>query len=181
MKSGSRSNCMKGQFFAYDAIIAGALFSILLALLFIYWTSIHSLVFNQVDDMYRVGLSMSDILLTPGSPSDWAQTTGSPPVWDQTKLHQIGLTDDFGSMTLNSTKVQRLQTYASSNYDTLKEKFGSGRYNFLIKIDTEVAGGDIELGRSPENPTGKITITRPVVYGGGPANMIIIIWMNYTI
>ena len=166
-----KASCMKGQFFAYDAIIAGALFSILLALLFIYWTSVHSLVFNQVDDMYRVGLSISDILLTPGSPSDW----------DPNNVHQVGLTDDFGSMTLNTTKVKGLQDYASSSYETLKEKFGSGRYDFLIKIDPIGVGGDVQVGIEPENPTGKITITRPVVYDGGPANMIIVIWMSYTI
>jgi hypothetical protein len=174
---------MKGQFFAYDAIIAGALFSILLALLFIYWTSIHYLVFNQVDDMYRMGLSISDILLTPGSPSDWAKPTSFlNPQLDPDNVHQVGLTDDFGSMTLNTTKVRGLQDYAPSYYDTLKEKFGSGKYDFFIKIDTQVVGGeDVEIGKPPENPTGKITITRPVVYDGGPANMIITIWMNYTI
>jgi hypothetical protein len=172
----------KGQFFSYDAIIAGALFSVLIALLFIYWSAIHALIFNQLDDMYRVGISISDTLLTPGSPSNWGSWVANPPQPPtQIAAHQVGLTNDFGSMRLNGTKVDNLNTLVNSSYEIVKEKLGSGRYNFWITITgyNNANGGGI--GSQPLNPTGKITITRPVIYQNNPANLTIVVWMNYTI
>ena len=83
-------------------------------------------------------------------------------------------------MRLNSSKVQNLSSYinyANTNYDTLKEKFGSGRYDFLIKIDGFTGG---EIGKSPLNPTGLITIKRPVIYNDAPSILSVTLWMNYT-
>ncbi|MEM2974135.1 MAG: hypothetical protein QW112_00700 [Candidatus Micrarchaeia archaeon] len=157
----------KGQFFSYDAVMAGALLSILIALLFIYWSSTHSLVFNQVDDMYRVGIAVSDTLLTPGSPANW----------NSANVHQVGLTDEFGSMNLNSQKVSRLYNYASGNYYGFQEKFGASRYNLFITID----GYPNSIGMPPMNPTGLITIRRPVLYDGHPSTLTVVVWMNYTV
>jgi hypothetical protein len=162
----------KGQFFSYDAIIAGALLSIMIALLFIYWSSAHSLVFNQVDDMYRAGISVSDTLLTPGSPVNW----------DSSNVHQLGITDEFGSLKLNSTKVNRLSDYAISKYYDMREKFGVSRYDILITIEGfPSAGSETNIGAVPSNPTGQISIVRPVIYDGHPSKLTVTVWMNYTI
>ena len=161
----------KGQFFSYDAIIAGALLSIMIALLFIYWSSAHSLVFNQVDDMYRAGISVSDTLLTPGSPENW----------NSGNVHQIGITDEFGSLKLNSTKVLDLYNYAASDYANTREKFGISRYDILIVIEGFSVGGETNIGIVPSNPTGQISIVRPVIYGGTPSKLTVTVWMNYTI
>ena len=165
----------KGQFFSYDAIIAGALLSIMMALLFIYWSSAHSLVFNQIDDMYRAGISVSDTLLTPGSPA----------YWDSGNVHQLGLTDEFGSLKLNSTKVLALYNYAVSDYFLMREKFGISRYDLLITLEGFSVGGETNIGIVPSNPTGQISIIRPVILCDGfdchPSKLTVTVWMNYTV
>lgn len=153
----------KGQFFAYDAIVAGTIFIILIAILLLYWSSLRSLVFTQVDDMFRVGVAVSETLLTPGNPTDW-------PI---TGAQQLGLTDRFGSVRLNPIKVVTIKTVP---YDELRKKLATGVYQVYVNISAQ--SGSDSFGNAPLNEKSKITITRSVVYGTQPANMSVTIWTS---
>jgi hypothetical protein len=157
MKKQSR----KGQFFAYDAIVAGTIFIILITILLVYWSSLRSLVFTQVDDMFRVGVAVSETLLTPGNPTDW-------PIMG---AQQLGLTDRFGSVQLNLIKVDSIKTIP---YSDLRRMLATGVYQVYVTVSAQ--SRTESFGTSPLNEKSKITITRSVVYGTEPANMSVTVW-----
>ena len=156
----------KGQFFSYDAIVAGALFAIFLTILFIYWSSIRSFVFVQVDDMFRIGLKVSDSLLSPGSPPNWNITS---------EIKQVGLTDRYGSVKINPSKAQNATML---DYQTLKSYLGLGAYEIYVVINS--SSNTLTIGQPPIDAKGKITLVRPVVYNDNPANLSITVWANFT-
>ena len=89
----------KGQFFSYDAVVAGVLFAVLLSILFVYWTSLRSLVFTQIDDLFITSIEVSNSLLTPGNPAAWTTST----------VQQIGITTDYNSMRIDNNKLLNLK------------------------------------------------------------------------
>lgn len=160
------SGSMKGQFFSYDAIIAGAIFAVLLTLLFVYWSSLRSIIFTQIDDMFRVGTSVSNSLLTPGSPSNW----------DTTNVLKIGLTTEANAMRLDPGKITNLSLMTLNNYDEIREKLGVSPYDFLLVV------GDDRIGIPPSpSAKGSINVSRPVVVNGIPRQMSLTIWSNFSV
>ena len=91
------------------------------------------------------------------------------------------LLTEFGSLKLNSTKVLDLYNYAASDYANTREKFGISRYDILIVIEGFSVGGETNIGIVPSNPTGQISIVRPVIYDGQPSKLTVTVWMNYTV
>lgn len=157
---------MKGQFFSYDAIVAGSMFAVLLALIFLYWTSINSMVFNQADSMLRTAILTSETLLSPGYPENWTLSN----------VRRFGLTDRTLSARINPSK---LDNFAAADYETLRDKLGLGMYQLLIVISNETS--NVTIGSEPSGATGKITLVRPVIYNNTPQNMSITIWTNSTV
>jgi len=164
-----KSGTKKGQFFSYDAIVAGALFAILLTILFVYWSSIRSFIFTQAEDMFRRGVDITDSLLTVGNPVDW--TTND--------VNKVGLVDEWGSVRINETKLGYLQAMldpSSDTYGMLRSKFGAAPYELYITLNS--TSSSEEAGNPPLNPTGKITVKRQVIYNGKPANFSVTIWSS---
>lgn len=164
---GSRNK--RGQFFAYDAIVAGVLFAILLAVLFIYWDAIRSFVFVQIDDLFRVALRVSDTLMTPGSPQDWSVVD----------VQQIGVAERYGSAKVSESKLANLRTLAATDYDRLKSMLALGVYDIYIAVNS--SDENIGIGIPPAGARGKVEIAKPVVYKNGPANLTVTIWTNSTV
>jgi len=156
----------KGQFFSYDAVVAGVLFAVLLSILFVYWTSLRSLLFTQIDDMFRVAIQVSNDLLTPGNPTDWTTVN----------VRQIGITTGFNSMRIDSAKLANLKTLSDTDYEGMRSKLGLGPYQFRITIE------NVAIGAIPQSSQqSKVTLVRPVVYENRSANMTITIWSMFTI
>ena len=151
----------KGQFFSYDAIVAGLLFILLLSLLYIYWNSLRTTISINIDDSTRIALDVSDMLLTPGYPLNW----------DSTNFNQLGLTKDYNTIVIDENKVGNLSTIGLYNYTLLKQKLAVGPNEIYIKIGT-----GITIGMQPEASTSLVTITRPAVYKGNLTNLSITIW-----
>lgn len=155
---------MKGQFFSYDAIVAASIFAILFTLLLVYWTSLRSVVFTQIDDMFRVAIMISDSLLTPGNPANWV---ASPKPVD---VQQYGLTGKYGSVKLDINKVIALNQTISNHYDSLKFKWGVGAYEIFISV------AEFKMGKSPADYSARIAYTRQVIYDDEAKNLSIILW-----
>ena len=90
----------KGQFFSYDAIVAGLMFTVLLTVLYVYWSSLRATVFTQIDDMFRTAIGVSNLLLTTGNPTDWSESN----------VMQVGLTTRINSLELDTNKVGAFTT-----------------------------------------------------------------------
>ena len=157
----------KGQFFSYDAIVAGLMFTVLLTVLYVYWSSLRATVFTQIDDMFRTAIGVSNLLLTTGNPIDWSESN----------VMQVGLTTRINSLELDTDKVGAFVTMATGpGYESMRSKLGVAPYMFYIQI-----GGIVEAGVQPTpDATGKITVVRPVIYGGQASNLTVTIWSNFT-
>lgn len=164
-----KEGCMKGQFFAYDAIVAGALFAILLTVLFVYWDAIRSFVFVQIDDLFRVALRVSDVLMTPGNPQDW----------NAADVQQIGIAEYYGSARISESKLANLSILVEADYDRLKSMLALGIYDAYITVNS--SDKNIGIGIPPAGAKGEVSITKPVVYKNGPANLTVTIWTNSTV
>ncbi|MCS7109251.1 MAG: hypothetical protein NZ903_00440 [Candidatus Micrarchaeota archaeon] len=151
----------KGQFFSYDAIVAGILFVLLLTLLYNYWNSLRTTISVRIDDASRIALSVSNILLTPGYPMNW----------NASNFNQIGLAKDYNTIELSEEKVSNLSFLSYTDYSKMKEKLGVGPYDIYITV------GDASIGMPPlENVSTKVTIKRPVIYKEAIRTLYITIW-----
>ena len=158
----------KGQFFSYDAIVAGLMFTILLTILYIYWSSLRSTMFTQIDDMFRTSIAVSNLLLTTGNPTNW----------NTDDVKQIGITTGPNSLELNFNKVAnfKFMTLTDQDYEAMRSRLGAAPYMFYIQI-----GDSMIIGRPPTaEATGKISVMRPVVYNGTASNFTVTIWSNFT-
>jgi len=159
----------KGQFFSYDAIVAGLMFTILLTILYVYWSSLRSTMFTQVDDMFRTSIEVSNLLLTTGNPTDWTTTN----------VKQIGITAGPNSLELDPNKVTNFRFMADpvyGDYESMRSRLGVAPYMFYIQI-----GDSVIVGVAPTaEATGKISVMRPVVYEGMASNFTVTIWSNFT-
>jgi hypothetical protein len=165
MKRTNEHKTYKGQFFSYDAIVAGVLFAVLLSILFVYWTSLRSLLFTQIDDMFRTSLELSNALLTPGYPADWTVSD----------VRQIGITTDFNSMRVDGAKLANLRNLSDTDYESMRSKLGLGPYQYRIVV------GNVAIGPVPlADRQSRVTLVRPVVYENLPANLTITVWSNFT-
>ncbi|MCX8202558.1 MAG: hypothetical protein N3G74_02005 [Candidatus Micrarchaeota archaeon] len=159
----NRNSELKGQFFSYDAIVAGILFILLLTLLYNYWNSLRTTVSVRIDDASRIALSVSSMLLTPGYPLDW----------NATNFNQIGLAEHHNTIRISEAKVSNLSILSYTSYQTVKERLGIGPYEFFITI------ADVAIGSAPTGTVlSKVTIVRPVIYKDQLQNLSVTIWSS---
>lgn len=162
----------KGQFFSYDAIVAGLMYAVLLTILYVYWSSLRSTMFTQIDGMFSTSMAVSNLLLTTGNPVNWTASN----------VNQIGLTTGFNSLELDPNKVAYFQFLANSSlssYYNTSSRIGVAPYQFYITID---ANPPIDIGNPPlPTATGQISIVRPVIYEGNSSNLTVTIWSNSTV
>lgn len=155
----NKSKMLKGQFFSYDAVVAGILFILLLTLLYNYWNSLRATISVRMDDATRIALDVSDMLLTPGSPIDW----------NSTNYNQLGLAAQYNSIEINESKLSELQKI---EYTTLKQKLGVGPYELFIELN------DTKIGLPSSGSVSSITIKRPVIYQNSLQNLSVTIWSS---
>ena len=142
------------------------MFTQLLTILYVYWSSLRSTVFTQIDDMFRTSIEVSNLLLNTGNPTDWTTTN----------VKQIGITTGPNSLELDSNKVTNFKFMADQDYEAMRSHLGAAPYMFYIQI-----GDSVTVGVAPTaEATGKISVMRPVVYGGMASNFTVTIWSNFT-
>ncbi len=149
--------CRKGQFFSYDAIVAGLMFILLLTLLYTYWNSLRSTISVRIDDVTRIAMDASNLLMTPGFPINW----------DSSNYNQIGLTSSYNSICIEQTKINSLNEIP---YETIKQKLAIAPYDFYLQI------GDEEVGFPPDNALSKVTINRPILLNDKLVNLSLTVW-----
>ena len=151
---------LKGQFFSYDAIVAGLLFILLLTLLYTYWNSLRSTISVKIDDVTRIAMDASNLLMTPGFPNDW--TSGN--------YNQIGLTADYNSIVIDGRKVESLRSITP---DMIRQKLAVSPYYVYIEV------GELDpIGYAPDNALSKVTIKRPVILDDELVNLSITVWSS---
>lgn len=155
--SQKKERCRKGQFFSYDAIVAGLLFILLLTLLYTYWNSLRSTISVKIDDITRIAMDASNLLMTPGFPYDWTSSD----------YNQLGLASGYNSIYLDSQKIGSLQEVP---YETIRQKLAISPYDFYLEIGNETAG------IIPEGALSKVTIRRPVVLDNELTNLSLTVW-----
>jgi hypothetical protein len=146
------------------------MFAVLLTILYVYWSSLRATVSTQIDDMFRTAVDVSNLLLTPGNPVDWTNST----------VKQVGLTARANSLELDTDKVGAFVTMATGQgYNDMRSKLGVAPYMFYIQIGNGMNVVNIGVNNTPD-ATGKITVVRPVIYGGRASNLTVTIWSNFT-
>ena len=155
----------KGQFFSYDAIIAGAIFLLAIALILSYWNGVQP---NQETDLSRETLRLSETLLTAGFPPDW-EKNGNP--------KSIGLAEKQNSRVLSPEKLAEFRRMSESGYEEVKPILLTGN-EYWIEISGENldCGGPCSFGKKPPENAERSSATRLVVLNGKPARLTVNLW-----
>ncbi len=136
----------KGQFFSYDAIVAGSIFVLVLGIFLFYWWGITQSISFERDDMQSEASRLGDTLLTPGNPASWAPNC-------QTAL-SIGLAANYSSTNvIDRSKIDALN---NSCIDSFRGPgYNSTQQKLKITYDYELALANSTgyIYRMPANST----------------------------
>ena len=158
---------VRGQFFSYDAIIAGALFMLSLALLMSYWQGTER---AMGTDFSQEALRLSETLLTAGSPLDWEK---------HGNVSSIGIAEQTDSRTISPEKLSKLRDMADSDYGNLKSILVVEN-EFWLEFSGEETDceGPCSFGKKPTENAEISSATRLVVLNGKPASLRVVLWKN---
>ncbi len=153
----------KGQIAALDFFIALLIFSVLLTITMLSWSSYHSKISERAEyhDMMTKAFQISDVLVkSPGFPSNWDEgNVGVVGLAIEDRILSIDKVNAFANLSLNKTK-SIFQIYGYKFYFNLTKTNGEG-----IK----------EYGEEP-NGEKSISIKRYVLYNDEKATMEFKIW-----
>ena len=179
---------MKAQFWSFDVIFAVVIFSTAITIMAFTWFNIN----NQLSLSYSNGASimqlqlqsLSQSLLSPGSPSSWQSTVNTTNVSTWSGV-SAGLGSGQGSVMLSSPKVYALMSMANYNYQESKQVLGTG-FDYYITIKSNPATGsgiNVVIGRSPYSNGAKTVYVqyKSAIINGMPVTMQVILWTNTTL
>ncbi len=171
---------MKAQFWSIDVIFAIVLFSIAIVIITFVWYSIS----NQfaIANGYGVGSMQAQLqglesrIVSQGHPSYWnsAVDVSNTITWANMS---VGLADGQGS--LSTGKIMTLMAMASTNYQATKQDLGVG-YDYYIVIKSNTFNVNMGLNPKGHNATSIQVATLPIVAGGSPGYMQLLVWTNTT-
>lgn len=181
---------MKAQFWSFDVVFAVIIFSFAITILAFTWFNISNqlaLGYSNGGTLMQLQLqTMSQNLLSPGTPSNWqgvVNVTNST-TWSGIAL---GLAAGPGSSTLSSQKIYTLISMSNYNYPATKQAMGIGfDYYITIKSMPKAGAGsgiNISIGNNPFN-NGALTIyvaNRNAVLNGVPVTVQTLLWTNTTL
>ncbi|VVB66294.1 Uncharacterised protein [Candidatus Gugararchaeum adminiculabundum] len=158
----------RGQFFSFDVIMGAVVFLIALFLLTTYWWGIRNSFDDTRENMYLATLRVSDLLMTPGAPTNWADPGAV--------AGQYGLMKNWTYQKLDIYKAKRFLSLTrpiTGNYNDIKKSLGAQNYEFYITIEnvSYPAG-------SASNPNSLICCDNndpcinPCIFGARPTNAI---------
>ena len=178
---------LKGQFWSFDVIFAVIIFSFAITILAFTWFNIN----NQLSIGYGNGTgimqlqlqTLTQTLLTPGTPTNWQSTvnTTNPATWSGLS---VGLTSSQGSYALSPSKVYTLASMANHNYQATKQALGTGfDYYIIIKSTDNIGSGiNMTIGSSPFKNALTVYVQKTgATMNGVPVTMEVILWTNTTL
>lgn len=176
---------LKLQIWSMDLIFAVVIFSFTLAILGVAWLHISnglSTTYSNSDTTaYLQASTMSDVLLSTGTPADWQNVvnTANIPTW---RGIAPGLEISAGQPEISTAKLYALMSMASYNYTATKSLFGIGN-NYYIVITSPGPGlANITIGQNPlaENASTILLSRRAAVLNGNPVWVDVELWSNGT-
>ncbi len=171
---------MKAQFWSIDVIFAMVLFGVAIVIITFVWYNVS----NQfalangygVESMQAQLQGFESRIMSAGHPANWNNyvNLGSTSTWSNLSAGLLG-----SGSNLSTQKVLTLMAMANTNYQATKQDLGVG-YDYYIIIRSSTF--DIHIGLNPGNynATSIQTSTVPVVIGGSPAYMQVMVWTNTT-
>ncbi len=157
----------RGQFFSYDIVTALVILSLAFSLIIFYWMSAQSSLADERPYISAQAIALSDSLLTPGVPVYWTSAT----------VTQVGLTDGWGTNTINGTKFGNLVSMSAANYLSTRGKLRS-EYDFNVTLLNANDSSRIlyTAGAVPSGARNLVIIERAVVYKNQPARLLVCLW-----
>lgn len=126
----------KGQYFSFDAMVAAIIFILTLVSLLSYWHSVRLSLENQHDIFLKDAFRISELLLSPGYPSD--KTCD--------KMEEVGLGISFTDKRLNLSKINCVDNLAAS-IKGFSERLGTS--NEISIVFTDYKGTELAVIGTP--------------------------------
>ncbi len=179
---------IRGQFWSFDVIFSVVIFSFAITILSFTWFNINgqlSIAYGNGAGIMQLQLqSLSQNLMSPGSPGNWQSTisTTNPATWSAVS---IGITNGRGSYVISPSKLYTFISMADNNYQASKQTLGVGfDYYITIQGSSELGSNlDIAVGSNPASGGALTTYVDNVAatLNGVPVNVQIILWTNTTL
>jgi len=145
----------KGQIWSYDILTAVVVFIITFAFLIFFWWSVATTTGGPRAELLVVGArDFSDVLLSPGNPSDWDGTVDPGDVDTWIGISLPGMSEAFGSQEISPAKAEMLVRMNATSYDVLRQKFRTN-YNFHVEVMEFYNCSSPSMVNSPINCTGR--------------------------
>lgn len=153
------------QIWLTDFIIGVLIFLIVILIFYKY-------AYNLNEDPNKVSI---ELLMDAKSISNSLITTGSPENWNQTNVSIIGLTDGNQRLVQN-----KLDMFANISYSSIRTYLRTS-YDFYLTLEyfnkTNIPiNGSLGIGMAPNDADNLIRISRIVIYDSGLINMVVTIW-----
>ena len=160
----------KGQYFSFDALMSALILVLAVSLLSAYWFGVQNNSLQQESRMLSRALSISDSLLTSGSPPDWE---------DADSVRSFGLAYELNS-SLSEEKINELTSYLSNdaNYALFSSQLSVP--NVFVNITSLDNSFNYHFGRPPAENARQSIVTRVAQMHGTMASMRISVWSSAT-
>ena len=176
---------MKLQIWSLDLIFAVVIFSFTITVVGVTWLHIsNGLVAsygNAQGVAYIQASSMSDTLLSAGTPADWqsAVNTTNSVSW---RGVTPGIDTVSGQTQISSAKLYAFLSMAALNYTATKPLFGLGSDYYIIISSPGSGIANITIGRNPLNYNAStISVNRrSASLNGNPVWVTVQVWSNST-
>jgi hypothetical protein len=123
----------KGQVWSYDLIVASIIFITAMAILAYFWWSARTNMSENKDAIIRESLKVSDVLMSPGIPSNWNTLVNISNQSTWSNVQQIGLAESWTNQSLSLDKVYKLTNMSIINYSYVQSKVRSS-YDFYLEF-----------------------------------------------
>jgi hypothetical protein len=149
----------KGQVWSYDILSAIVVFMITFGFLAFFWWSIATTTGEpRAGGLALEARGVSDLLLSPGNPSDWWNGTqngtvmdpANPDTWNGT--YMLGLTKGFDGQEIDPDKAAALVVMSETDYNATKLKLRTN-YNFYVEVNEFYYCNETSIVNSPINCT----------------------------
>jgi hypothetical protein len=151
----------KAQFWGIDLMVAMIIFSVAIAVFYIYSLNQPSETEQNFENLFYDGGVIADALLSQGYPEDW----------NSGDVVTLGI---LSSGKINETKLERFYDLASSDYERTRQIFNTG-YNYWFFLSEEMDGID-GIGLNQTNPRNLVKVTRFSIYKNKPVTVYLYIW-----
>lgn len=177
---------LKGQFWSFDVIFSVVIFGVAITVMAFTWFNIN----NELALAYGNGATLMELqlqtlsqnLLSPGTPADWQALVNTTNSLTWTGM-SVGLTDPTGK--ISPDKLNAIASMASYNYQGTKQQLGIA-FDYYVTVASNPsygAGINASFGRNPlkNRALTVYTQSRSSFIDGIPVIVNITMWTNTTL